>query len=107
MPIRKPTDLKKLHGTARADRRRGASQVDDRLPDPPADLDNEALAEWRRVVPVLDEMGLLTRADRAVLTGYWQSWARWMAAELTIAEEVDRVIIDVYRRIAPPLARVM
>ena len=61
--------------------------MDDRLPDPPADLDNEALAEWRRVVPVLDEMGLLTRADRAVPTGYCQSWARWMAAELTIAEE--------------------
>ena len=38
-------------------------------------------------MPVLDEMGLLTRADRAVLTGYCQSWARWMAAELTIAEE--------------------
>lgn len=41
----------------------------------------EAKAEWKRVVPELNRLGLLTCVDRAALIGYCQSWARYVEAE--------------------------
>lgn len=39
-------------------------------PTPPDWLDAEAMAEWQRVVPALDDQGLLASVDRAVLANY-------------------------------------
>ena len=47
----------------------------------PRDLPPEAKAEWRRIVPVVEEMGLLATIDRAVLIRYVTAWADWV--ELT------------------------
>ena len=41
-------------------------------------LSPSAKAEWRRVAPELQRMGLLTSLDRAVLTGYCEHFARWV-----------------------------
>jgi P27 family predicted phage terminase small subunit len=44
----------------------------------PRDLPDEAKAEWRRIVPVLEDAGLLTTIDRAVLVRYCCAWADWL-----------------------------
>jgi P27 family predicted phage terminase small subunit len=43
-------------------------------PPKPPFLAGEGAAEWDRIVPELDESGLLTNADRAVLAAYCQAW---------------------------------
>jgi P27 family predicted phage terminase small subunit len=55
-------------------------------PRPPADLKGEALAEWGRIVPELDRLGLLTKVDRAYLVAYCEAWATFNAAREAIAE---------------------
>lgn len=45
------------------------------VPEPPADLSDEARREWGRVVPVLRDMGVLSSADRAALVAYCQTWS--------------------------------
>lgn len=44
-------------------------------PRPPHDLTGEALAEWGRIVPELEAIGLLSVVDRAALIAYVCSWA--------------------------------
>jgi P27 family predicted phage terminase small subunit len=47
-------------------------------PKPPAMpswLSREGKAEWRRVVPELDRIGLLTVVDRAALASYCEAWS--------------------------------
>ena len=53
----------------------------------PAQLVGEAAAEWARVVPGLAALGLATDLDRAALTAYCVSWARWMESEAALATE--------------------
>jgi P27 family predicted phage terminase small subunit len=47
----------------------------------PSHLDRAARIEWRRIVNLLDESGLVTQLDRAALACYCQSWSRWVEAE--------------------------
>ncbi|HVB67962.1 MAG TPA: phage terminase small subunit P27 family [Acetobacteraceae bacterium] len=51
------------------------------IPRPPETLKGAALSEWKRVVPLLMEVGLITKLDRAVVAGYCQAWARWIECE--------------------------
>jgi P27 family predicted phage terminase small subunit len=57
------------------------------VPDPPDHLDEQALAEWRRITALLADMHLLTRADATALALYCQTYSRWRHAELRIAEK--------------------
>lgn len=64
-------------------RRRNKRPVSDRhvevgRPSMPRTLQGEAAAEWRRIVPELEKMGLLTTLDRAVLIRYCRVWADWL-----------------------------
>lgn len=45
------------------------------LPDKPEWLDDDASAEWDRVVPQLTTLGILTELDRAVLVAYVTAWS--------------------------------
>ena len=47
----------------------------------PAWLSEKARQEWRRVAPVLKQLGLLHVIDRTALAGYCQAYARWREAE--------------------------
>lgn len=47
----------------------------------PRHLDDVARAEWRRVVRVLYETGLLTDVDRGALSGYCSSWSTYVRAD--------------------------
>jgi P27 family predicted phage terminase small subunit len=54
------------------------------VPERPEWLDAEAQAEWDRVTVELQEMGLLSRTDRAALTAYCTAWSRWVEAEAQV-----------------------
>ena len=82
-----PTNLKLLRGNP------GRRPINQREPKPapktpgiPTWLSNEARAEWRRVVPELDKLGLLARVDRAALATYCETWSTFVAAERLIHE---------------------
>ncbi len=47
----------------------------------PSELPDEAKAEWRRLVPQLEDMQLLARIDRALLIRYVTAWADWVELE--------------------------
>jgi len=52
----------------------------------PTWLDEEAKAAWRQVVPMLEGMGVLTKADGNALARYCRIWSRWRKAEDFIDE---------------------
>lgn len=52
----------------------------------PAWLSPFAKTEWRRVVPELDRLGVLTRVDRSMLAGYCQEVANFKDATDIIVE---------------------
>jgi P27 family predicted phage terminase small subunit len=54
-------------------------------------LDAEAKAEWKRIVPQLSALGLLTLLDRAALTCYCQAWSELQHASATLAQEGHEV----------------
>ncbi len=50
-------------------------------PKMPRSLKGEARAEWNRVVPELEEIGMLASIDRGVLIRYCTAWADWCECE--------------------------
>ena len=50
-------------------------------PECPSWLNDEAKAEWNRLVAKMVELGTLTEMDMAAFAGYCQSYARWKEAE--------------------------
>lgn len=52
------------------------------IPNPPAWLDREAKAEWRRITPELHRLGILSNLDRAQLAIRCDVWSRWNKARL-------------------------
>lgn len=86
-PPPKPTALKILEGNP-GQRKLNTTEPQPRAaaPLPPAQLVGEALAEWGRIVPELDRLGLLTVVDRAYLVAYCEAWATFDAARQAIAE---------------------
>lgn len=63
------------------------------LPNPPAELSDDAKVEWGRVSEGLYRLGLLTGIDRAALAAYCQAYGRWMQAERAIAEMAKRDLV--------------
>lgn len=86
-PPPKPTALKRLSGSWRADINQDEPQPPEGIPLPPDFLSEQALLYWKRLVPMLDEMGLLTKADGDALAMYCQSLARLAECEKIINEE--------------------
>jgi P27 family predicted phage terminase small subunit len=56
------------------------------IPDAPDHLAGEALIEWKRIVPELATLGLLTGIDRAALAAYCTLYGRWVDAEREIQQ---------------------
>lgn len=84
-PKPQPTAQRRLRGNP------GKRALNDREPTPelavpacPDWLNEDARAEWERIVPELVTMNLLTRVDRAALACYCQAWATFKAAQAEI-----------------------
>jgi P27 family predicted phage terminase small subunit len=52
----------------------------------PAHLLPTAKAEWKRLAPQLENLGILSQLDRAALAGYCQAYGRWVEAEKRLKE---------------------
>jgi len=80
-PPKKPTKLKLLQGTFRADRAaQNEAQPELDIPAVPPHLSDEAKVEWGRISQELFQLGLLSRIDRAALAAYCESWSDWLDA---------------------------
>ena len=83
----KPTAMKELEGNP------GKRPLNDNEPRPekkaprcPSWLDKEAKKEWRRLAPLMEQMGILAEVDMAAFAGYCQSYARWKQNEEFISK---------------------
>lgn len=56
-------------------------------PTPPTWLDREAKAEWKRVVPELERLRLLSRVTRSSLVAYCETWSLFVAATRAVHED--------------------
>ncbi len=56
------------------------------IPSCPMHLQAEARKEWRRVSVELEALGLISRIDRAALSGYCSAWAETVHCERKINE---------------------
>lgn len=84
-PAPKPSHLKVMQGTYRPDRApKNEPKPEPSTPSCPTWLHAEAKREWRRIVPHLEQLGLLAQIDRAALAAYCQLYARWWEAEREI-----------------------
>jgi P27 family predicted phage terminase small subunit len=82
---RKPTALKKFLGNP------GKRKLNEKepaapkgVPEIPKFLSGEGRAEWRRIVPILCNMGVLTVADGKALGAYCSAYAQLCKAEAAI-----------------------
>ena len=79
----KPTAVKEMSGTFEKNpKRRNTKEptAPPGAPECPDHLNDLAKVEWWYMSSVLDEMGLLSRADRAALEIYCQTFAQWREA---------------------------
>ena len=87
-PPAKPTATKVLEGTFRKDRaQKHEPKPKLETPSVPNWLNAEAKREWRRIVPLLESLNLMTKPDRAALAGYCQAYSRWRQAERILDAE--------------------
>ncbi len=87
-PAPKPTKLKLLQGTFRNDRavvNEPAPEAD--LPKCPTFLKGEARREWKRIVPELAALQLISRIDRAALCGYCTAWETMVESDKVVQAE--------------------
>lgn len=62
-------------------------------PVPNVALTADAQAEWDRMIPILREMGVLSRGDGAALSVYCTTYADWIAARREI-DALGVVVLD-------------
>ena len=86
-PAPKPIALRVLEGNpSKRPMNRNEPKPRPGRPSCPRWLHPEAKREWRRVVPELERLGLLTVVDRAALSTYCQAWARYVEAEAELTK---------------------
>lgn len=76
-------------------------------PEPPDWLDDDAMAEWGRVLPDLLKLGLITRLDRQVLAQYCEAisdYRRWTLKIQELNQSMDRGDVQTYRTGAKDLS---
>lgn len=71
---------------SRLPRQAEAKNTSGSFPEPPDWLTDEAKSRFREVASQLDQIGRLSETDFGILARYAAVWARWVAAERTMAE---------------------
>ena len=92
-PAKKPTAIRLAEGNpGRLPINENEPTPEQAVPHKPKILKGEALAEWNRIVPVLQEMGVLTKADGVALANYCLAWARLCSAQAHIDEHGNTTV---------------
>jgi len=87
----RPTNIKIIAGTDRADRTNHSEPKPDlNRPEVPPHLSDEAKVEWGRVCEEAYALGILSNLDRAGLAAYCQAYGRWVQAERALAMMAER-----------------
>lgn len=76
-PAPKPEEIKKLQGTSRPDRKPAIMPAYPTGAEAPGQMDPMAVAEWERLAPEVERLGLLTVADEAMFAAYCQAYSDW------------------------------
>lgn len=82
-----PTKIKALRGNpGKRAMNKNEPQAPKGKPSPPAHLDIDALREWKRIIPILSIMKLLSSADQTLIAMYCTAQGRWANAERQIIQ---------------------
>lgn len=92
-PLPKPAALKLLEGNAGRRALDLSAGINPRIevPSPPKHLGIEAKKEWKRITPLLSELGLISGLDRTALALYCQAAGRLAELETAFNGQVDRL----------------
>ena len=87
-PTPTPTEVLKLRGSTLVTKHRERTEAKGPAGKPrcPEWLDADAKAMWRKLVPQLATMGVLTLVDGNALARYCRLWSRWRKAEAFIEQ---------------------
>lgn len=94
-PLPKPNVLKLIAGNPGKRALNLSDGVNPRIeiPAPPKHLAKAGVKEWRRITPILEELGLVSGLDVAALSLYCQSYGRLVELETAfnarVAQQVD------------------
>lgn len=80
-----PVPLKILKGVRKDRINTDAPSPPVMRPDPWEALDSFGRAEWDRILPELDALGILARVDGAALGIYCSAYSQWVRAELEVS----------------------
>lgn len=86
----KPTKLKLLQGNPgkrELNKNEPNPQVGEDIPKPPSWMETQAKKEWKRIVPELHRLELLTMVDHPSLVAYCQAYARFVECEKIIKKQ--------------------
>lgn len=87
-PPPKPTAVNELRGNpGKRKKNKAEPKPQSGAPACPAWLDDEAQAEWQRIVPELEQLEVLTKVDRAALVNYCMAWSRLRQAQTVLVDE--------------------
>ncbi|WP_079025201.1 phage terminase small subunit P27 family [Streptomyces leeuwenhoekii] len=86
-PVGQPDNVRALRGNPGGRPAPARVTAPPGVPDAPEWLDAEALAEWDRIVPDLDRLGVLAKVDRAALATYCAAWSKFVAAERLLQDD--------------------
>ncbi len=86
-PVPLPSNVTRLRGTFRPDRTKDEPKPKPLAPGCPRWLDQMGRAEWRRVAPALERLGLLTEIDGTALACYCDAYSRWRKAREVIVRQ--------------------
>lgn len=98
----KPLKLLEMDGTRRADRHGTGPEVkpDTAQPRCPTWLGREGKSEWRRVVPKLAALGMLSTVDRGTLSQLCEAWDTFFELQRRLSRMLKLNDIDVvYQRL--------
>lgn len=95
-PLPQPNVLRLLTGNASKRPLNLADGVNPRveIPSAPKHLGKEAVKEWKRITPLLEELGLISGLDRAALGLYCQAVGRLTELETAFEAKVKRLAKD-------------
>lgn len=90
-PLPKPPALRALEGgRSRAHDLSAGVNPTIEVPDAPKHLGKEASKEWKRITPLLKQLGLISGLDRAALALYCQAYGRLSELEESFAGRVKQ-----------------